>query len=144
MKPSPQHATKSTATRLLLAALLAGVVLTGCLIIPVDYHATGSRHNVRLEATNSLLAGVTTLEDVLLALGEPDFVSEDGRRAGYFWTKVKAIWAVASYGPGAGGEITRSYLIEISYDQSNRVSSVRLQKEWGESVTARPEARAVP
>ena len=124
----------------LVAALLCGAVLAGCLIIPVDYHATGSRHNVSMASTNVLQIGVTTREDILLTLGEPDFVSEDGRRFGYLWTKVKVIWAVASYGSGAAGEVTRSYLIETSFDQSNRVSDVRLLKEWGDTVTNSPEA----
>lgn len=80
----------------------------------------------------------------MLTLGEPDFASEDGRRFGYLWTKVKAIWVVASYGgSGAGGEITRSYLLETSFDPSNRLSDVRLLKKWGDSVTGTPEAEGV-
>jgi hypothetical protein len=138
MKPSPHPVANAGLTGILPAAILACVVLTGCLVIPVDYHATGSRHNITMEATNVLCTGVTTREEVLLALGEPDFVSEDGQRFGYLWTKVKAIWAVASYGPGAGGEFTRSYLIETAFDRSNRVSDVRLQQKWGESVTGTP------
>ena len=41
------------------------VFLSGCLIIPVDYHAPGSRHNVSAAATNLLHVGVTTREEVL-------------------------------------------------------------------------------
>jgi outer membrane protein assembly factor BamE (lipoprotein component of BamABCDE complex) len=140
MKPSPHRAAEARLAGIVLAAILACVVLAGCLVVPVDYHATGSRHNITMEATNVLRVGVTTREEVLLTLGEPDFVSEDGQRFGYLWTKVKAIWAVASYGPGAGGEFTRSYLIETSLDRSNRVSDVRLQQKWGESVTGTPDA----
>jgi hypothetical protein len=121
--------------------MFLGIVLAGCIIIPVDYHAAGSRHNVTVNSTNVFRPGVTTREEVLLRLGEPDFVSEDGRRFGYFWTKVKAIWVVASYGgSGAGGECTKSYLIETSFDPGNRLSDVRLLKKWGDSVTGTPEA----
>lgn len=141
MNPSSYHPSGSRIAALLPAAVLCCIVLTGCLIIPVDYHVTGSRHNITSESTNALCIGTTTREDVLLRLGEPDFVSEDGRRFGYLWTKVKAIWAVASYGgPGAAGEITHSYLIETSFDQSNHVSEVRLLKKWGDSVTGTPDA----
>ena len=92
-------------------------------------------------STNALRVGETTREEILLVLGEPDFVSEDGRRFGCLWSKVKAIWAIASYGgSGAAGEITRSYLIETSFDRSNRVSDVCLRREWGESVTGTPDA----
>ena len=143
MNPSSRHSAGSQIAAPLLAAVLCCVVLAGCLVIPVDYHATGSRHNITPQSTNTLRIGMTTREDVLLALGEPDFVSEDGRRFGYLWTKVKAIWAVASYGgSGTGGEITRSYLIETSFDPSNRVSDVRLLKEWGDSVVGTPEIDA--
>jgi hypothetical protein len=141
MNPSSYHSAGSRIAAPLLAATFCSIVLAGCIIIPVDYHATGSRHNVTSESTNALCIGVTTREDVLLTLGEPDFVSEDSRRFGYLWTKVKAIWAVASYGgSGAGGEITQSYLIETSFDPCNRVSNVRLLKKWGDSVTGSPEA----
>ena len=140
MNPSSRHSAGFRIAVLLLAAVLCCAVLAGCLIIPVDYHAAGSRHNVTLKSTNALHLGATTREDVLLALGEPDFVSEDGRRFGYLWTKVKAIWIVASTSGGGGGEITKSYLIETSFDQSNRVADVRLLKEWGNSVPGAPEA----
>lgn len=142
MNPSSPHSAGSGIATPLVAALLCCIVLVGCLIIPVDYHATGSRHNVTPESTNALRVSLTTREDVLLTLGEPNFVSEDGRRFGYFWTKVKALWAMASYGPGVGGEITQSYLIETSFDQSNRVSDVRLLKKWGDTVTGTPEVES--
>lgn len=128
--------------RLLVAAILCGVGLTGCIIIPVDYHATCSRHNVTMESTNIVRIGETTREDVLLALGEPDFESEDGRRLGYLWSKVKAVWAVISYGSGAGGEIIRSYFIEASFDASNRVSAVRFLENSGETITDKPPNEA--
>jgi outer membrane protein assembly factor BamE (lipoprotein component of BamABCDE complex) len=139
MKPPSHPAADTRPGAILLAAVLCGIALAGCIIIPVDYHATGSRHNITMEATNVLRVGVTTRAEVLLALGEPDFVSEDGQRFGYLWTKVKAIWAVASYGPGAGGEVTRSYLVETTFDGSNRVSDVRWRQKWGESVTGTPD-----
>ena len=53
---------------------------------------------------------------------------------------MKAIWVIASSGPSSGGEITRSYLIEVSFDPNHRISRVRLLKDWGESVTDRPES----
>lgn len=118
--------------------------LTGCLVIPTDYYAPGSRRNLSLSTTNLFVPGTTTKEDVFLALGEPDFASEDGQRLGYSWTKVKAIWVVASYGGGAGGEIDRSYVLETSFDASNRLSQVRLFKEWGSSVTPSREATPSP
>lgn len=133
------HRSDSGLSAGLWSALLGSILVAGCLIIPVDYPAANSRHNLKAESTNALNVRVTTREDVLLALGEPDFVSEDGQRFGYMWTKVKAIWVVAGSSGGTGGEITRSYLVEVTFDPSNLVSDVRLQKEWGDAVTGTPE-----
>lgn len=125
-------------------ALCGCVLLAGCIVIPVDYHATGSRHNIELSTTNLLRVGIATREAVLLSLGEPDFVSDDGQRLGYFWTKVKAIWAIASYGSGAGGEITRSYLIETGFDASDRLAFVRVRKQWGDVISGGDDGAVSP
>lgn len=124
-------------SRAIVAALLAfcvSALFVGCLIIPVDYHATGSRRNITWAATNAVQTGLSTRENVLFALGEPDFVSEDGGRVGYFWSKVKLIWAIAGYGGGAGGEIVRHYLIEVSFDSSNRVCAIRGLDGWSDPL----------
>jgi hypothetical protein len=89
---------------------------------------------VKDETSETLQPGVTTKEDILLTLGEPDFASEDGQRLGYAWNKVKAIWAVAGYGGGGAGEIERSYVLVIAFDATDRVSGTRLLKEWGPEV----------
>ena len=131
----PPHGTKDR--RFGLVAMTAGLLLLGgCLIIPVNYHTPGSRHNVSGQTTNLFQIGISTREDILLALGEPDFASADGQRLGYRWSKVEALLIVASYGgAGSGAELVHSYLIEASFDPSNRVSRVRFLKQWGESVT---------
>ena len=127
---------KTACRRLGLVTMATGAAfLAGCLIIPVDYHAAGSRHNVSPRTSARLEPGVTTKEEVLFKLEEPDFASEDGQRIGYAWTKVKAIWFVASYSTATGGEIQRSYVLEAAFDASNRVSRVRLLKTWGPGVT---------
>jgi hypothetical protein len=125
--------------RLGVIACAAGLVwLAGCIIIPVDYHAPGSRRNVNPKTQGQLRLGETTKEDLFLMLGEPDHASEDGQRLGYAWTKVKAIWAVAGMSGGASGEIQHSYVLEASFDTSNRMSRLRLLKAWGSGV---PPAR---
>ena len=138
--PQPLHARNAN----LVVAVVCALLSAGCLIIPVDYFATGSRHNITSESTNTLSVGVTTREEVLLTLGEPDFVSVDGRRFGYLWSKVKAIWFVGGYGAAAAGEVVRSYLIEISFDPCSRVSAVRFKKQWGETVAGSPNGGEKP
>ena len=117
--------------------LAAGCVLAGgCIVIPANYHATGSRHNVSEKTEAALQAGVTTKEDTYLLLGEPDYVSEDGQRIGYGWRKVYAIWAIAAPGGGgASGEIEKSYLLQITFDASNRVLRVDFLKQWGPEIS---------
>jgi hypothetical protein len=127
-----------------LALVLGGLGLAGCLVIPVDYHAAGSRHNVNAKTCEGLRPGVTTREEILLTLGEPNFVSEDGQRLGYAWTKVKALWFVGGYGAGAAGEVERSYVLETCFDGSHRVSHVRLLKAWGPAVPPAQELKQVP
>ena len=64
--------------------LLAGSLFLGsCLVFPT---ISDSRKNIDKDTAASLQAGVTTKEDVLLQLGEPDFVSEDERQLNYVWT----------------------------------------------------------
>ena len=107
------------------------VALAGCVVVPVDYHASGSRMNVS-QATESLLQpGVSTKEDVLLLLGEPDFCAEDGQTIGYSWTKVGVLWVVGTQYGGDEGKIGKNYVLAIAFDASNRVASTELhQRLW--------------
>ena len=45
---------------------------TGCIIIPVDYHPPGVRHNISSKTQARLEPGLTTKSEVFLLLGEPD------------------------------------------------------------------------
>ncbi len=117
----------------------AGValLLSGCLIIPVDYYRTGSRHNLNTKTPEKLQEGTTTKEDVFLLLGEPDVAYGDGQSLRYYWRKMKGFWAVAVGATGggvggaaAGGQIGRRYELAVSFDSSNRVSQVQLLKYW--------------
>ena len=91
--------------------------------------------------TQNELRNRLSKEEVLLRWGEPDYISEDGQRLGYSWTKVKGIIATCG---GAGGEITRSYVLEVFFDASNRVSQVQLLKEWGSAVSPERLWKAQP
>jgi hypothetical protein len=111
-----------------LSIMAVGLLLLGgCMYIPVNYHAAGSRSEVSSATQSKLEPGVTTKEDVFLLLGEPDYASEDGQYLGYRWTKVLA-WI----GTLAGGEEARkSYLLQVSFDVANRVSRVDVLEQWG-------------
>jgi len=104
------------------------VALAGCVVLPVDYHASGSRMNVNQATESHLQPGVSTKEDVLLLLGEPDFCSEDGQTIGYSWTKVGVLWIVGTRYGGGEGEIGKNYVLEIVFDASNRVARTELHQ----------------
>lgn len=123
MKPADSHGVMVAGVRLFLVAG-SMAILSGCLLIPVDYHAAGSRHNVESGIQSKLQSGVTTKEEVLLMLGEPDHVSEDGQHFGYAWSKVKLIVImVAPYG-GDAGEWGRNYVFHIGFDADQRVCEI--------------------
>jgi outer membrane protein assembly factor BamE (lipoprotein component of BamABCDE complex) len=120
-----------------LSVLPAGaLVLAGCIILPVDYHEYGSRHNLTEKTATQLQPGLTTKEEVFLSLGEPDFVSEDGRRLAYEWSKVKALILVGSTASGAVAEAKRKYLLQISFDRQDRLTDISVVKAWGEVISA--------
>jgi hypothetical protein len=113
------------------------LLLAGCLVIPVDYYKTGSRHNLNTKTPEKLQVGTTTREDVFLLLGEPDVAYGDGQGLRYSWRKMKWFWGVAIGatgggvgGAGGGGQIGRRYELAVSFDSSNRVSQVQLLKYW--------------
>lgn len=112
---------RRSVTHFVIAAL---AILGGCLVVPVNYHAAGSRHNVNQKAQIQLQPGLTTKESVFLLLGEPDYYSEDGQTLAYAWTKVGAVVIVGGYGSAAVAEVGKSYYLAISFDAGNCVSRV--------------------
>ncbi len=121
-------------TLLLLAAGVA--LLAGCIIIPTNYYQSASRENINLQTTNSLAPGVTTRQEMLMKLGEPDYVTEDGQRLGFAWTKVKAIWALIGQSSSLAGEVWHNYFLETSFDSSNRLSDMHYTNRWSCEVTS--------
>jgi hypothetical protein len=140
MKPWQASRPASRSARFILAAVV--VLLGGCLIVPVpEYDAAGSRGNITKETSDQFQTGVTTKEDVLLQLGEPDYATDDGRQIGYEWTRVKAWWFVGGGYSGAAGEVLRSYLLRLTFDEEDRFVRSDLMKEWGGEVSPKRVAR---
>jgi len=79
------------------AALLAAWPLTACVPYPVlPGPRMGSHSNVPAEVPSWLVAGQTTRQEVLTALGKPDWVGPDMRSVAYW----------SAYGHGGAGAIT--------------------------------------
>lgn len=126
-------------TVLLTSAAVA--LLSSCIVIPVDYHASGSRRNVSADVQPKLQPGVTTKEEVFLLLGEPDHVSEDGQRLGYKWTKVNAVVIYGAYYSGGVAEVPRSHVLFVTFDANDRLTEVGIASAWG---TATPPESGAP
>jgi hypothetical protein len=102
--------------------LLASWLVASCIYIPMPHWAAKSRHNVTGATASELQVGVTTLEDVLLKLGEPDSVLDDGLRLGYQWTRVDGILVVGAMYVGATAEVTRTSTLELTFDKQGRLA----------------------
>ena len=66
-----------TTFRILSLAILTSTLLTGCLFPVPPHYDQYSRENVEGKVPEFITSGVTTREDVMMALGEPDGVALD-------------------------------------------------------------------
>lgn len=113
----------------LLAAALSGT--QGCVVIPTPKagHHPDSRENVNDQTPERIRVGVTTREEVLLTLGEADYVSADEEVVTYGWSKLAAVaFAMPLPGAGGGGLVPgRSRFLVISFDKLGVVRSCQLR-----------------
>jgi len=114
---------------LLFSFLALCILCTSCVVIPVDYHEPGSRRNVSGETVERIVVGVTTEDDVVLELGEPDEVSIDQSSIRYRWSKVKVLWEFGAP-PITGGSMTKDYDLLINFDVNNIVSKREFSSHW--------------
>jgi hypothetical protein len=76
----------------------------GCLVIPTPHRDTGlARTNLTKLTPQQFTPGRSTMEDVVLTLGEPDAISADEHRLAYRSERTVAIWIIA-VGGGYSGE----------------------------------------
>lgn len=116
------------------AGLAMVTLLTGCIVVPVNYTQAGSRHNVSEQTAATLQPGEVTKEEVLLRFGEPDWVSDDERLVGYAWTKVKALVFFGAYYTGGIAEVPKSSLLKLTFDAEDRLVAATVVSEWGDTV----------
>jgi outer membrane protein assembly factor BamE (lipoprotein component of BamABCDE complex) len=103
--------------------VLSAISLAGCLIIPTDYYTDSSRQNTAEKPPETIIPGKTSLEEVLLKLGEPDETSSDETELWYDAAKVKA-WLIVG---DRGDYIIRHYLLVIRFDRNGVVESQRIE-----------------
>ncbi len=112
-----------------LSALLICAVafLAACVVLPVPTPERKVLEGtpVAEEQLDFLSAGVTTKQDVVDNLGDPDLIWEDANLFGYDWVMRQGIllWAVGMGYGGAGGaeDIPKHYSLLIQFDEHDRV-----------------------
>jgi len=103
-------------------ALLFILFSSACIVIPTPEHRIQGRVPCDEEKTTFMVKNMTSKEEVLLNLGEPDLVLNRERIFVYRWEMVAAYFAVGAYGGGAVGPIQRTSFLIIEFDDKNRVS----------------------
>lgn len=106
----------------ILFPLLLMLFSSACIVIPTPEHRIQGRVPCDEEKTAFLVKDMTSKEEVLLNLGEPDLVLNHERIFVYRWEMVAAYLAVGAYGGGAVGPIQRTSFLIIQFDDKNRVS----------------------
>lgn len=115
--------------RWLYFAVFIFSVLNGCIYIPMPEHGDlGTRGRLEKTTLDPILAGKTTREEVLLQLGEPDFVDGEDRIFVYHWSMVVGyLWVW----PDIEGKIPRQHFFLIEFDDHGIVKRYELKEFEG-------------
>ena len=103
--------------------------LTVSCIVPIP-KKVGTRGKTTKRALEFLEEGVTSREQVLLHLGEPDFVGENEQIFVWDWVRAWDIWLVGSTGAGGFPDRKCNGLLI----QFNDKASVQAVESWGKPM----------
>jgi hypothetical protein len=117
-------------------------VLPTLFLVPVLFLCTGcffwfhshldtssSRTDIDDQTLKSIIVGSTTIEDVLLRLGEPQDHHDAPTVFLYRWVWVRGFILVGAGGYGVGGgaaEETTEYTLHILFDEKNKVARYKI------------------
>jgi hypothetical protein len=107
---------------------LATLLLTGCVIPTPGLRDGGHRSNTAPVKEFSIEIGVTTREDVLLALGEPDWNTPYGGCILYISGYVHVLVAIGGYGSAVIIPVGHHRFILVQFSEDGRVK--RVEKDW--------------
>jgi hypothetical protein len=131
----PRGRTQRYCRGALLLASLAAANLAACVIIPIPVDHTRGRV---VDPKTAIEIGVTTREEIVSRVGEPDAVWEDERVLVYSWEHSNLLLIVGAGGPGGAvvgaGYVYRDRMLLIKFDDTDRV----LRAEWVERPPGKP------
>lgn len=112
--------------------LLLLCCVQGC-VIPAfgpPTNSSGARTGLSRAAIASIRVGETTMQEVLLKLGEPDLVSADGRTFAYRSERDLAFVVFAAGGSGVAGPVSERRYLSIEFDGQGVVSKLARPLDW--------------
>lgn len=118
--------------RFLILCSAVAAAVSGCLVVPTPhYNSGGARANLDKQTPATIQPGATTIQDVLLHLGEPDAVSWDEHKLAYRSEKVIAIWLAGGGYQAAGGALTKDRYLVLEIDDRGVVQTRRSVSQLG-------------
>lgn len=110
-----------------LATATATLLLAGCIMVPLPGIKSGG---IADGSTAASLPTGTPFADVLLRLGEPDSVSQDGRRIAYRWSRTWAVGAVGGNASAYPFVVERGSALLLTFDADDSLVSAETVNRW--------------
>lgn len=115
----------------LLLGCCALLPLAGCIILPLPEHGLSwGKGRIDDSDLEFVKAGVTTREDLLLNLGEPEVVLSDGDVFVYSWGVTSGFFLVLY----AGRYITKHHSFSFEFSPDNRLLRMQKYTKWGQGI----------
>ena len=116
-------------TRKIACLALVALSCAGCVVVPIprnDPDVNSSRAKIEKQTVESLRVGTTTLQDVLLMLGEPEEHYESPTVLFYRWRRIKGLFLFlccgGPYGFGAFDREDRvDYTLRLTFDDDGKL-----------------------
>ena len=106
--------------------LIICLSVSGCIPIPVNMYSDGSRMNVSGDTDERFTIGKTTRASVVLKLGEPDGIKDDGQQIYYQWSKEYLLGA----SQGGGGPLFGlDYVLLFTFNHKGVLLNTEVKKK---------------
>lgn len=113
-------------------AQLVLAMLQGCIIIPTLEHHTDeyrTRGIIDEETIAFIKPGYTSKEEVLLKLGEPEYVWDNGRKFVYHWKVTRGYLIYGGGYTGGINSLAKDYVLLIHFEQDDHLSRFEIKSE---------------